>query len=147
MIPIVSAAMAVAFTLGGVPLQVSGASSVLPMQPDAAHPEVLVSTSNLYPATSVLMADNTRWVVKANQRVSVGIRVILVPPNSPQTQLGLTVPSNAVDTPIWWVGEVIDNPPPEDPGTEDPTNPDGDIPGDPPPPTDGSEPPPPPENG
>lgn len=147
MVSIVSAAMAAVFTLGGVPVQTAGATSVLPMQPSIDHPEVLLSTNDLTPATSVLMEDNSRWVVKAKQSVSSGVRVILVPPASSKTQLGLTVPSNAVDTPIWWVGEVIETPPTEDPGTEDPTNPEGD-PTDPnTPPTDPETPPPPPENG
>lgn len=144
---VISAAMAAAFSLGGVPVQLSGATAILPMQPPPDHPEVVWSTAQIMPATSILMQDNTRWMVKAKQQVSTGTRVILVPPNSPQTQLGVTVPNNAVNTPIWWVGEIIETPPAEDPGTEDPTNPDGDTPGDPDtPPTDPDTPPPPPEN-
>lgn len=147
--PLISAAMAAVFSLGGVPVQLSGVTSVLPKQPALEHPEVLWSTNQIMPATSILMQDETRWVVKTKQRLSSGIRIILVPPASPQTQLGVTVGLDAADSPIWWVGEVVEQGPVNDPGdtgTSDPTNPDGEVPTPPPtdptePPTDGSTPP------
>lgn len=143
---VVSAAMAAAIMIGGVPVQVAGPVAVLPKEPVIEHPEVLWSTAQIMPATSILMTDNSRWVVKAKQTTGTGTRVVIVPMAGNVT-LMITVPAASINTPIWWVGEVVENPGPADPGTgEDPNeNPDGPVTPPPPPPDDPppTDPPPP----
>jgi hypothetical protein len=125
--PLMAGAMMI-FSLGGVPVSVTGPSAVLPKQPDSAHMEVVYSTHEIDAGTSVLMSDDSRWSVKQKRPLSSGaVQVVLRPPTSPVLTT-LTIPADSLTVPIWWVGDVQPDPPPgEDPTEETPDNPDGPI--------------------
>lgn len=123
--PLAAAALTAVLTLGGVQVQVSGPTAVMPMPPDAAHMDVVWPTSQVAMYTSVLMSDNSRWSVKTTRRTTAGdIQVSLKPPTS-NTLTIITVPKADLEVPIWWVGEVMPEPTVDDPA---------DVPGDIPPP-------------
>jgi hypothetical protein len=124
--PFPAAAGAAIYVLAGVPLNVTGPSAILPMQPDPAHMEVVLPTTSIDAGSSILMSDGSRWTVRSKRGLSSGaVQVALKPPSS-STLTTLTVPPVSVTTPIWWVGEIEEppeDPPPTDVPVEDPTPP------------------------
>jgi hypothetical protein len=129
MLPLAAAVAGFSLILGGVTVQASGVTTVMPMAPDPAHPEVLYSTTSITPNTSVLMADNSRWLVTDKRRAGAAWRVMLAPLGQ-NGILGIFVPLAAADTPIWWVGDVTEviNDPRDQPVPTDPPPPPGENP-------------------
>lgn len=117
--------IAASFVLGGVPVQVSGLNTATPMEPDATHPEVLATTRQISPGTSILMSNEERWTVRAKNMNGPASRVTIAPPGSPTVQV-VVVPNQYADAAIWWVGDLNPPPPSDDPG--EPTT---GVPGDP----------------
>lgn len=114
--PILSAGLSAVITLGGVPIQVSGAATTLPKQPDPAHMEVVWPTSQLAPNTSVLMDDTTRWVVKVARRLPNGaVQVSIQPDKKSKIMTNIIVGKTDLDKKIWWVGDLGAPPVPDNP--------------------------------
>lgn len=113
------------YLMASVPVAVTGPTTVLPAKPDPAHAEVLWPTSQIAMYTNVLMADGSRWQVpRVPKRLGDGsVSFTLKSPVSTAVTT-YVVAKNDLDTPIWWVGEVIQEPVGEDPIILNPPPPD-----------------------
>lgn len=118
------------FILAGVPVSVTGPALVMPAQPDPAHMEVAWPTSQMAMYTEVLMDDGTHWQVpRVPKRLSNGsVSFTLKPPTSTAVTTFVVAKAD-LETPMWWVGEVIETPPGEDPELPGPVTPE--VPTDP----------------
>ena len=113
--------MPASVTLAGVVLAIvtsTGLVSTVPENAPVEHPEVLMSTNEIVPGHQVRMENGSRWTVsKKTVRPTDTVVVTLKgfsgkrPP-----EVGYEVPADQLDTPIWYVGEIVETP--TDPGPE-----------------------------
>jgi hypothetical protein len=118
------------FTLNGIELEVVQSSpAAFPAQGEPEHPEYLWPTSQMARNLKVIMENGQSWTVYRPPSILADGRyqVPLQKPSS-KTVVSFNVPTDALNTPIWYLGYPIPEPEPVEPPVLIPTPPDPVLP-------------------
>jgi hypothetical protein len=106
--------MITSVTLAGIVLAIVASTGTVTTVPeDGGPPEVLMSTQELSVGHSVLMDNATRWsVARITPRSDDSVVVTLKGSGRRPPELGIRVPVESLEVPMWYVREPAPEPAP-----------------------------------